>query len=450
MKTKIIFYSLFLLFISAPTKAQVWEFVGLDSLLIKQIYASGDTIWAATDARINTNMVAGVYKSIDGGVNWFQLDSTLGDGTAVNFYKDSERNFFLLIKGMSGGVNIAGTLYKSTNSGANWTIIQQLENISVDWIGISDFNKNEIYARESHYIVAGWYETVYRSTDGGTNWQEITYLPASSHGRRLTFNLSLSDSNKLYAAVDDMLGGQYFYKSTNKGVSWIYISEPFGIPSELINDSELSERIYTSSIYISEDGGYTWEIENSGLTDTSYYLSFYECPLNKNEIYTLRSDGLYKSAKDNIYWNRIEGTEYFPLFSYGYIFEDVGELKNVFVDSISKVIYVGTAKGIYKRDLITEVELSNDYQPYQFTLYQNYPNPFNPSTIINYSIKENGLVTLKVFDVLGKEVQKFVDEDKEAGSYLIDFDASDLPSGIYFYTIQSGNFSASNKMILLK
>lgn len=87
---------------------------------------------------------------------------------------------------------------------------------------------------------------------------------------------------------------------------------------------------------------------------------------------------------------------------------------------------------------------------FEYSLSDNYPNPFNPSTIINYSLKDNGVVTLKVFDVLGKEVQSLVDEQKEPGTYSVNFNASDLPSGIYFYTIQSGNFSASKKMILLK
>ena len=455
MKTTIISFTFLLLLITSPTKAQEWEFVGLDSMVIKQLYVSGDTIWAATDARINTNMIAGVYKTNDGGTNWHQLDSTLGDGTAVYFYKDSERNLFFLVKGMSGGVNIAGTLYKSTDQGGNWEIVEQLKNISIDWIGRSSFNKNEIYARESHFIVAGWYETVYRSTDGGNNWNEITYLPASSHGRKLTFNLSLTDSNKLYAAVDDMLGGQYFYISSNKGDSWIYISEPFGVPAELINDSEISERIYTSSIYLSEDGGYTWKIENSGLPDTSYYLSFYESPLNGNEIYTLRSDGLYKSDKENIYWSRIEGTENFPLFSYGFIYEDVGELRNIFIDTTSDVIYIGTAKGLYKKTLITTIEDNIVTMPSEYLLYQNYPNPFNPSTTISYMIPERSFIAIKVYDILGRERKTLIEENQSAGQYELKFFADELQSGVYFYVLTANSESGVQtkivkKMILIK
>jgi hypothetical protein len=86
----------------------------------------------------------------------------------------------------------------------------------------------------------------------------------------------------------------------------------------------------------------------------------------------------------------------------------------------------------------------------EYSLWQNYPNPFNPNTAIDYSIKSKGLVTLKVYDMLGTEVAELVNENKEAGNYSVDFNASGLPSGIYFYTLTSGNFTASKKLILLK
>ena len=86
----------------------------------------------------------------------------------------------------------------------------------------------------------------------------------------------------------------------------------------------------------------------------------------------------------------------------------------------------------------------------EYSLQQNYPNPFNPTTTISYSILKNGLVTLKVYDILGIEVAELVNEVKEAGNYSVTFNASELPSGIYFYTLTSGNFIATKKLILLK
>jgi hypothetical protein len=89
-------------------------------------------------------------------------------------------------------------------------------------------------------------------------------------------------------------------------------------------------------------------------------------------------------------------------------------------------------------------------QPTDYSLSQNYPNPFNPSTAISYSLSKAGFVTLKVFNILGNEVATLVNEDKAAGQYNVEFDASNLPSGIYFYKIQTGSFSDTKKMILLK
>jgi hypothetical protein len=93
---------------------------------------------------------------------------------------------------------------------------------------------------------------------------------------------------------------------------------------------------------------------------------------------------------------------------------------------------------------------SNKILPKLFKLFQNYPNPFNPSTIINYEIPEYSFVTLKVFDILGREIATLVNEEKAAGEYSLTFDASNLSSGIYFYRITAGNFSGVKKMLLIK
>ncbi len=97
-----------------------------------------------------------------------------------------------------------------------------------------------------------------------------------------------------------------------------------------------------------------------------------------------------------------------------------------------------------------EIEVEVDFTPKEFVLYQNYPNPFNPTTNISYSITKDGLVTLKVYDILGTEVADLVNEVKEAGDFSVTFNASELPSGIYFYTLTSDNFMSTKKLILLK
>lgn len=88
--------------------------------------------------------------------------------------------------------------------------------------------------------------------------------------------------------------------------------------------------------------------------------------------------------------------------------------------------------------------------PLEYSLKQNYPNPFNPSTTISFSLKQSGLTTLVIYDVLGRKVSTVVNREMSAGSYNINFDASRLSSGIYYYQIKSGDFLATKKMMLLK
>ena len=101
-------------------------------------------------------------------------------------------------------------------------------------------------------------------------------------------------------------------------------------------------------------------------------------------------------------------------------------------------------------DGVTAVEDRNDALVERFHLEQNYPNPFNPSTTIKYHVPENSFVSVKVYDMLGKEVTSLVNEEKSVGSYEVNFDASKLSSGFYLYTMRVGNFVETKKMIFLK
>jgi hypothetical protein len=88
--------------------------------------------------------------------------------------------------------------------------------------------------------------------------------------------------------------------------------------------------------------------------------------------------------------------------------------------------------------------------PGEYSLHQNYPNPFNPSTKIAFKVRETGFTSLKVYDVTGKEVTTLVNEKKEAGEYVAEFDARSMASGVYFYRLHSGGFTTSKKMLLLR
>ena len=88
--------------------------------------------------------------------------------------------------------------------------------------------------------------------------------------------------------------------------------------------------------------------------------------------------------------------------------------------------------------------------PREFILFQNYPNPFNPSTTIQFQIPNSSFVNLKVYDILGREVTTLVNEEKSAGVYEVEFNADDLSSGIYFYTLKAGKYLQTRKLILMK
>ena len=100
--------------------------------------------------------------------------------------------------------------------------------------------------------------------------------------------------------------------------------------------------------------------------------------------------------------------------------------------------------------LVTSVEINVKQAPKGFYLLDNYPNPFNPTTKIEYLVPETSMITLKVFDSLGREVSTLVDEIKSPGKYEVNFDGSDLTSGVYMYVLTAGNYSQIKKMILLK
>jgi len=106
---------------------------------------------------------------------------------------------------------------------------------------------------------------------------------------------------------------------------------------------------------------------------------------------------------------------------------------------------------LWENLLITTVKGNHGNSiPEKFYLYQNHPNPFNPSTIIGFHILESSFVTLSVYDVLGDEIMTLVNEEKSAGLFEVEFDGTELPTGIYFYQLKTRRFVDTKKMLLLK
>jgi len=209
-----------------------------------------------------------------------------------------------------------------------------------------------------------------------------------------------------------------------------YVGEP-GISALNIYPGDGGQ--YSTSIYytdylanVSTDGGTTWLESNIfALKNRSNVQEVY-LSLNKNLIFN-ESSGNYRA-------------------DYFYIVDEIPGDAYLSQNSFS------SSNEWYYDSLIIETTPVNVYEEalYSYSLSQNYPNPFNPTTSIQYAISSRQFVTLKVYDVLGNEIETLINEEKSAGSYEVEFNAIGLSSGIYFYRLQAGSFIETKKMILLQ
>jgi len=162
--------------------------------------------------------------------------------------------------------------------------------------------------------------------------------------------------------------------------------------------------------------------------------------ITKGNVYFYAYDVETKTFTEALNWESPEDAEY----ARGIAFAPDGN--TAYIGTFSN-----TTSRLQKLTLApNSVEVTSTDIPSGYELSQNYPNPFNPSTIINFSIPNSGLVTIKVFDILGQEVTELVNEFKTAGTYQVDFNATNLSTGMYVYRISSGKFNATRKMLLVK
>ena len=212
--------------------------------------------------------------------------------------------------------------------------------------------------------------------------------------------------------------------------------------------------------YFSEDGGSTWSAENN-LGSSTMQCDFTWC----NSDSTTAGGGYFIAGFVNVNGDSVTvrrgilgnmGTYLYKRNSYygtGFL-PPVVAIYKVGSTKYSALAYAGTGpiNVYFNSEFLPNVGVTpiGTTIPDKFELSQNYPNPFNPSTIIHFGLPNNGIVKLTVFDILGKEVNILLNEFKNAGSYQVEFNASTLTSGIYFYKIEAGNFTDIKKMILVK
>ena len=216
------------------------------------------------------------------------------------------------------------------------------------------------------------------------------------------------------------------------------------------------------------------DIDNDGNTSEEFLLDNYNFPyLNPSDSIYDRNYITYLSYKysyknSTFYWEdakntRFVGDEKWIVFGDSVNVKVVEYLENFIIESIAEkyglmsfwrespsryltgAIIDGKQYGI----LVSVTEEGNQ-NPVMFRLYQNYPNPFNPTTQISYQLPKNSFVHLVVYNSLGQEVAVLVNQLQSTGQYSVEFNAANLPSGVYIYKLQAGEFSATQKMILAK
>ena len=412
MKTNNIFF-LFLMgqLISTSILQAQWVQSNLNSGLGRSLYSDGTTVYAAT--------LQGVYYTNDTGDPWFSIGP-------------QNEDIFSIVKSDNKIIAGSGTdhgVYLSTNNGQDWYQPPTLMNQSI-WA----------LAKSNTHIFAGtWGGGVFRSADNGESWES-----AGLDGRAIR-DLLVVD-NKLYAASDDFSYGRIYYTSDN-GNTWNYgsLDSPACSPRGLLfNDGKLFA--CDMGLWASTDMGNTWHVQygltfdsTGNVTDGMMFRS-----ITKYKQYLIASvdfESIFISSDNGISWNSFNEE-----IITDWTFVDV-EINGQYIWALRESF--GNAYRRPLQDIVTTVDEKENIIN-NFTLYQNYPNPFNPTTTIKISLPKSGLVQVKVYDILGNEIKNLLNEYKQAGTHYIEFDASKLSSGVYFFRISTNNFSDTKKMVLVR
>ncbi|RMD50031.1 MAG: T9SS C-terminal target domain-containing protein [Ignavibacteria bacterium] len=362
-------------------------------------------------------------------------------------------------------------VYKTTDDGTNWTRVFTPESAPYNLPGVGTSCLALEVLPEDHNIVFAGFEVwgpdkggLFYSTDAGATWDQIL-IEATTNGQDVDvtdviFNVEGSDTVAYVSVLYDLGAPQGYsvYKLTKSGSTWTPsqdmsssgTSVGYSIVVSLL-DLELSvtgDTVYAcgTDAGINEPHVYYKPLNTTGLW-TPFTSSGLPTSTSRQAFaVTVGSDTVFTAVDHEIYY-WIWGSS--SSWSLGYSYPIGTKINVLYYDEL----LVGTDLGFYGHSgvMLTGIkreELSQ--QPEKFELMQNYPNPFNPSTNITYIIPEQTEVTLKIYNLLGKEIAELVNENQQAGRYTVSFDASNLASGIYFYKLKAGNQLFTRKMMLIK
>lgn len=358
--------------------------------------------WACGDAGT-------ILHTTNAGANWSLLTLTGSDLHQLVF-KDAST-------GLVVGDN--GTVFTTANGGTNWVSKNSGTSLQLRGAG---------FAGGSTFFAVGDDGVAVKSTDDGNTW---TTLNSGTIERLLC--VTAVDQNIWIGARNGLMlfssnGGTTFASMSNpatddiKDIQFINASIGFACGSN-------SFFMYTSN------GGANWTSRSAGIVVGLNGLHF----INQNEGWTVGGAGtLYSTTNAGSNWNAITTPTTQDLNSI-HSFDGINAWA---VGNLGVIISNYTPP--------TNAENENNIAPNSVLLEQNYPNPFNPSTKIKFTIPEQSKTIIKVYNMVGSEVAILLNEVKQLGSYEVDFNAVDLSSGAYFYSIETDNFREVKKMILLK
>lgn len=376
-----------------------------------------------------------IIHTKNSGNNWIIQNSGTFNNIESIFFLNERLGWALTYNVFPDSAAFQGTeILQTTNGGNNW--------YSSMFPDTNMFMKTVFFLDSLKGFLGGISATIVMTTNAGANW---TYTDTDSSLLFIlpVFNIKFYDNNLGYACggFRDIAG--ITWVTTNGGLKWkgtVLAPEPFFDLTILNNQKTIcagGDLEYGSSIASTTNMGNTWYYDTLGVFGLATGID-HRTP---SEIWmaTSYAEKFIFSSDTGKSWSPLETPGNTAVFSIDFADSNIGFACGV-NGSILK--YDKTSSFVVN----SSVEISNS----DFELFQNYPNPFNPITVIRYSLYENQFISLKIYDVLGNEVASLISEKQNAGTHNVIFDGTNYPSGIYFYQITSGGYSAVKRMLLIK
>jgi len=436
-----------------------WIISGLVNVPISTMANNGSYLFAGTND--------GFYFSSNFGTTWTVVNYHNNGLTYPNINTLAVSGSYVYA-GANGGTNLGG-VYLSTNNGSSWIAITT---------GLSDKNIQSLAVINSYVFAGTLNNGVYVTTNNGNLWN----FAGLANG---TISSLATIGTNLFAGTTT----NGVSLSTNYGTIWTNVNN--GLTIWTINAMITSgNNIFVGTpgggVFLSTNYGSNWATVNAGLTEvnircittfnTNMFIAtssgnIWKRPLSemisglsiKNVIpkqWLNMSTGIRSLNLINTFQGNVGQLSYSALSSNTTVatVSVIGSTLNITPVGLGDCIITLTAVDAANNNLLDYsfdvnvgiTDIKNDPIPTRFRLYQNYPNPFNPTTSISYQIPKYGRVSLKIFDLLGTEIIELVNKNQSIGNYTVEFNASKISSGIYFYRLQSGSLISFKKMILIK